>query len=587
MDAPNLNQLWADLIIAELVRNGVSRAVVAPGSRSAPLAVAAARNKRMEVLVHFDERGAAFAALGCSKTGKAAAVICTSGTALANCFPAVAEARLSATPLFILSADRPPELQECGANQTMFQQSFFGDYAECAITLSCPVISMKPETVLAAVDNAVAAAGARGSGGPVHVNCMYREPLAPDVEAFPRAEDYMKDIKEWEAGSLPYTHAENRPELFSEEQLTQVHDLLQKSRSGLTLIGGLATPGEQDAALQLAQYLRWPVFADITSGCREKLADDIMISMYDVLLHSEKFRARCVPDTIVHIGDVFVSKRLQEHLSGIRPVYIQLTPRKDKRDPMHCVTHRFQVDVAAACGQIMRPGSAPPSSRLLDICAPINREVCKTLARITTDGAAFTELTVAATVNECCSRGTALFVGNSMPVRDLDMTTDRCKASVVCANRGVSGIDGNIATAAGVAWGTGGRTLALMGDMATLHDLNSLPLLERVGAPVVLVIVNNHGGGIFSFLPIARHHDVFEPYFINPHDWRFDKAAAMFGLDYQPVRDHEQLKDTLDNAFASGGSALIEAFVARDENVRAHAAMLKSVTETVDKCLGM
>lgn len=585
MEANDLNAFWAGLLVEELTRNGVTRFVIAPGSRSTPLAVAAFRSPKASVMVHFDERGAAFFALGCALAGNPAAVICTSGTAVANCAPAVAEAFNSALPLVVLSADRPPELQECGANQTMEQAGLFERHVRDHLNLPCPDAAIPPQVLLARVD-AVLASGLVGTPGPVHINCMFREPLAPNPDGMSWQEACPETLADWKEGTAPFTRWEKPCRSLSLAQCGELESLLAGSAKGLLMIGRLNDPLETAAAMELATMLGWPVVADITSGCRNDGRIPNLIGHYDLLLRSGKFRELCAADCVLHVGDVFVSKYLQEHLRGLNAAYVQISPRSDNRDPLHRVTRRYTLDLATLPGQLRNMIRPRPRNTWLDSLLAVDKEAGKRLHAALRTDSRLTELAVAEAVESFLSPEMALFIGNSMPVRDLDVLLRNCPSPVIRANRGVSGIDGNLATAAGMKWNLPGGVAVLIGDMAALHDLNSLALLSKVDGPMVVMVVNNQGGGIFSFLPIARHGDVLDPCFTNPHSWQFDHAAAMFGLDYVRVDTWGALEEALQSASDGRSSRLIEIAVDREYNVRSHQRIYNEIARDMDAFLG-
>jgi len=562
----------------------VTRFVIAPGSRSTPLAVAAFRNPKASIMVHFDERGAAFFALGCALAGNPAAVICTSGTAVANCAPAVAEAFNSALPLVILSADRPPELQECGANQTMEQAGLFGRHVRGNLHLPCPDAAIPPQVLLARVD-AVLASGLAGTPGPVHINCMFREPLAPEPDGKTWQEACPETLGEWKDGEAPFTRWEKPCRGLSPAQRGELESLLAGSTQGLLMIGRLNDPLEVSAARELATILGWPVVADITSGCRSDGRIPNLICHYDLLLRSGKFRELCAPDCVLHVGDVFVSKYLQEHLRCLDAVYIQASSRSENRDPLHRVTRRYTLDLATLPGQVREMIRPCPSNTWLNALLAADKEAGKRLHAALRSDSRLTELAVAEAVESFLSPEMALFIGNSMPVRDLDALSRNCPASLVRANRGVSGIDGNLATAAGMTWNLPGGVAVLIGDTAALHDLNSLALLSKIDGPMVVMVVNNQGGGIFSFLPIARHGDVLDPCFTNPHPWHFDHVAAMFGLEYVRVDTCDALEAALRTASDCRCSRLIEILVDREHNVRSHQRIYSEIARDMDAFL--
>lgn len=584
MEANDLNAFWAGLLVEELTRTGVTRFVIAPGSRSAPLAVAAFRNPKASIMVHFDERGAAFVALGCALAGSPAAVVCTSGTAVANCAPAVAEAFNSALPLVILSADRPPELQECGANQTMAQADLFGGHVRGSLNLPCPDAAIPPQVLLARVD-AVLASGLVGTPGPVHINCLFREPLAPEPDGKTWQAACPDTLGEWKNAKAPFTCWEKPCRTLSPAQRGELESLLAGSAKGLLMIGRLNDPLETAAAMELATMLGWPVVADITSGCRSNDRIPNLICHYDLLLRSGKFRELCVPDLVLHVGDVFVSKYLQEHLRGLDAAYVQISSRSDNRDPLHRVTRRYTLDLAMLPDQFRNVINPCPGNAWLDALLAADKEAGKRLHAALRADSRLTELAVAEAVESSLPPEMALFVGNSMPVRDLDALLRNCPSPLVCANRGVSGIDGNLATAAGMKWNLPGGVAVLIGDTATLHDLNSLSLLSKADGPVVVMVVNNQGGGIFSFLPIARHGDVLDPCFTNPHPWHFDHAAAMFGLEYVCVDTRDALEEALQSGSDGRSSRVIEILVEREYNVRSHQRIYSEIARDMDAFL--
>ena len=299
--APNLNHLWTTLLIEELVRNGVDTYCVAPGSRNAPLSVAVARHHRTRCIVHHDERGAAFHALGHARaSGVPAAVVTTSGSALANVWPAVAEASLAQIPLLVLTADRPPELQDAGANQTMDQVRFFGGFAQWSTTLPCPSTSIDPAVVLTTADQA--ASRCRGpTRGAVHVNCMFREPLAP-TDLGECYEAYLEPVRAWCESDRVYTRYEDPSVLPAHESLAEVVELVRRSPRGLLVAGRLPGAEAREAVVELAEVLRWPLLADVTSGLRLDARPRTIVPYHDVLLSSEAFmqrRMRTCPKPVI------------------------------------------------------------------------------------------------------------------------------------------------------------------------------------------------------------------------------------------------------------------------------------------------
>ena len=586
--AANLNHLWAGLLVEELVRNGIDAFCVAPGSRSAPLVVAAARHRQARAMVHYDERGAAFHALGHARAaGAPAAVVTTSGSALANVWPAVVEASLERVPLLVLSGDRPPELQDAGANQTMDQVGFFRGYAEWSATLPCPSRSIDPSVVLTTVDQAVSRC--RGpSGGAVHLNCMFREPLAPTDEG-EDFEPYLAPLEAWRAGERPYTRYESAPARPSREALDRLAALVGRRPRGILVAGRLADPAARRAAADLAVSLGWPLLPDVTSGLRLDGRPGNSVHYHDTLLSSETFMRRRRIEAVIHLGGRLTSRRLMDHLEAVRPGdYVVVDDHPHRQDPIHRATQRLRLPVAAFCESLKERvgeavGQAAGGADWLAGWRQASERVGRGFAECFNRDRGLNEPKVAWLVSRRMGAGEGLFLASSMPVRDMDAfgCPRPDDPPSVAANRGASGVDGAIATAAGFARGLGRPTTLLVGDAAFLHDLNSLGLARDLRTPLVVVILNNDGGGIFSFLPIAGFPDVFERYFAAPHGMTFEHAAALFDAAYARPSTTDEFVAAYDEARRRPAATLIEVRTRREENRDIHLGLRQAALEGV------
>ena len=594
--AANLNHLWAQLLVEECVRHGVNTFFVAPGSRSTPLTTAVARHPDTHVIVHVDERGTAFAALGYGRaTGRPAGWITTSGTAVANGLPAVVEAATDGVPMLLLTADRPPELRDTAANQTIDQVKIFGDYARWQFDLPTPTTDIAPQMVLTTAAQAIHRAR-RMPPGPVHLNCMFRKPLAPVPDGHDYA-DYTAPLADWAARSEPYTaHGVTRKTPGAEAVDTLVASL-REAACGLIVAGRLRSEAERAAVLQLAETMGWPLLPDITSNLRlGPVADAVArIPFADQLLTSEAFRAAHRPDCVLHLGGRFVSKRLQQFVEAVRPrQHIVVRPDPARFDPGHQVTRQVESDVAAFCTALAEAwdGSAGRPAGKSDWTAAWQAVGARAQAAIEAfdqQAEALTEPLAARLIAEYIPDRQALVLASSMPVRDMNRYgTTEGAAVPVFANRGASGIDGTIATAAGVIHGRRaagdrrqqpGATL-LIGDLALQHDLNSLALLRS--APMVVVVINNNGGGIFHFLPIAESGDVFEPYFATPQYRAFHHAAALYELSYYQPKTPSDFVSAYLGACADEGGAIIEVKTERAANHALHETLERRVADAVE-----
>ena len=619
-----MNQIWADLLVEELVRAGVGLFCLAPGSRSAPLALAVAAHPRAECVMHYDERGTAFCALGYGRAARRpAAWITTSGTAVANGMPAVVEASMDGVPMLLVTADRPPELRAAGANQTIDQVKIFGNYVRWQFDLPAPDPAIDPAVVLTTADQAVYRAR-RMPAGPVHLNVMYREPLVSNPDRS-RYADYLHGLQTWQDSEAPYTRygsgldisktpttgyelatdisktptvgsgsANNISELLTTYSLdaprfeSLIH-ALRRAKRGLVVAGRFHTRIQADAVRRLASELDWPLLPDVCSQLRFSgaspanwHADGVaeggaMASRYDLALASEAFRVSHTPDAVLYFGGAAVSKRLHAWLADVRPaLFAVVRESPDRMDPGHCVTEYIETGIAPFCRSVMDHFKTGPGAgkrtRNKDWAASwaaASDTVALTMDEHMPDD--LSEPAVARLLSQHTPDQATLVLASSMPIRDMDMFGDAAgRAPFVAANRGASGIDGIVATAVGLAHGRRAPVILVAGDLALLHDLNSLALAASAPEPVVIVAINNHGGGIFSFLPVARCGEAFEPMFGTPHPWCFEQAARMFGLGYDHVRDMDALSEAYASALSSGESRIIEVTTDRDENLQLH-----------------
>lgn len=582
-EAPNRTHLWARLIVDELARCGVGHAVIGPGSRSTPLTVAAARHPEISDRIHFDERGGAFHALGIARaTRTPVAWITTSGTAVANGLPAVMEAARDHVPLVLCTADRPPELRETGSNQTVDQVNVFGPRVRASFDLPAPEPRHQPEALLTTVDQLLRKANGPPAG-PVHLNCMYRKPLEPvDDPSFERS--VPTPLESWHDSRDPYTrYPAGRPPVPADDRRRLV-ELLRPDRRGLVLPGRISDPHEAEATRRIAEHLGWPLLPDVSSQLRLGARSAISAPLHELILRSS-FRDRYQPDLVLQVGDRPVSKPLRTYLRERAPAHrVVLAPHADRIDPDHRVTHRFTgsaSSVHTALVESDRDARSPDEWTTAWIDA--QRRAERALDRALDLEGPCTEPAIARVLTAEIPDTHALFLGNSRPVRDAHaFGASDGPAAPTITNRGASGIDGSIATTAGFLVGSDGPVTALIGDLALLHDLNSLALLPDGDRPVVLVVINNDGGGIFHFLPIAEYSEVFESHFGTPHGMHFADAASQFDLAYARPESIDSFRTAYREAAERPGSTLVEVVTDRVENRRLHERLSRTVAEAVE-----
>lgn len=534
-DIGSLTEKKALLLIKTLRDSGVKKFFISPGSRSAPLALAAREIARGDTEVHFDERGLGFYALGFAKASRdPVAVIVTSGTAVANLFPAVAEAGQAGIPFLVLTADRPPELKQCGANQTMPQSGIFSPHTVLDIELPLSDPGFSDDYLVSSASYAVFRARSDDKG-PVQINCPIRE---PSFSLF--SPKYPERV--------PCVYEPTEP-LPSSASFAEWSKILSSANSGILVLGSDAVETDAAPVIALAERIGFPIFSDIISGGRKIGSHDCHIEYFPMLL---KLFPDIRIDTVLQIGDRIVSKTLASVIDNQTKHRLLVAPHTRRQDPSSSVTRRMQCRTDRFCNTLLSYVDFPVK-RFASYWKQQSRLVEEILSEHFRKQEALTEPYLPFFFRDFPS----LFLANSMPIRNADSFLFSPKGTpFLQANRGVSGIDGNIASAVGMAEGLQRPTIALIGDISCLHDLNSLSLLVKSRFPVYLVIVNNGGGGIFSFLPIAKKTEACAEMFTYEHGYSFKKAAEMFSLPFFSVNTCGELRSAFESL--PGTSAVIE-----------------------------
>ena len=544
------NSKWAHSLIDQLIQQGAVNFCIAPGSRSTPLALAAARHPKAKITVHFDERGLGFYALGLSQARQFPSVlIVTSGTAVGNLLPAVMEACHSHIPLIVLTADRPPELRSCGANQATDQIKIFQNFTLWQADLPCPDPNIPEEYIRSEAAQAVFQALRMG---PVHLNCQFREPLFE--EPSPKTEGK----RQW--------HADLHLTLDPAVQ-KQCHEMIKMHRRGLLLVGRLAPGTPIFPFFRLAKRLGWPIFADLLSQVRCEKPPNEVIEHFD---HIIRAKAAPIPDFILHCGGAFTSKALNEWVHTLNIPTLHVSSWIERIDPLHNRPARVCADPAQFCEQIEIDRA--PDNQWLRQWQPIDRRMKNVIDASFDSAHPLTEADMMRSIGEQLPDDWTVFLANSMPIRDAEHFLFPRKASHFFANRGLAGIDGQIATAAGIAAHLKKPMVAIIGDQSCLHDLNSFALLRHLSSPFILIVLNNFGGGIFSRLPVAREQEHFETLFGAGHSYRFEKIAQMFDLPYQSI------EQTLRVDFSR--TVIVEIFTSRKENVSFEKQILENCSKS-------
>ncbi|MGI8579419.1 MAG: 2-succinyl-5-enolpyruvyl-6-hydroxy-3-cyclohexene-1-carboxylic-acid synthase [Solirubrobacteraceae bacterium] len=548
----------------ELARCGLTDACTSPGSRSAPLVLALVREERIRCWSHIDERCAGFFALGLAKaTGRPAVIACTSGTAAANFAPAVHEAHEGHVPLVVLTADRPPELRDIGAGQTIDQVKLYGSAAKWFFEVGNHEATEDRLRWIRQLACRAYATSLDGRPGAVHLNFPLREPLVLDEE-LPPDESGRPDERPW-VTLCAATHTPGSAAALS--------DLATKER-GVVIAGRTDDPKAGRAAARFAEHAGWPVLGDPLSGARTGAS---AIAHYDALLRGATFASANDPEVVVRVGDLPTSKPLRQWLTaapGAR--HVALDPAGAWQDPSSSVEEILGGDpVEALTSAIEETPSRQRISPWLTGWLAADRETAEAISATLSDE--LSEPSVAATIGRVLPPDATLWVASSMPVRDVEtFFPARDAPPRVLSNRGANGIDGTVSSAFGVA-ATGARTVLLIGDVALAHDLGGLLAAGRLGLSLTIVLLNNDGGGIFHFLPLVSASDVFEHHVATPHGLDFAAAAQLYGIEHRRIDDLEALRIALEEP-ASKGTRILEVRTDREANVALHRRVWDAVT---------
>lgn len=581
MTAPNRNALWARVLVQELARGGVAHACVAPGNRSGPLAFALAAEPGLRTWSHVDERSMGFFALGLAMaTGAPVALACTSGTAAANLLPAVVEAGQARVPLVVLTADRPHDLRDTGANQAIDQVGLFGRQVRWAADLPPPAAEDRALRHLRSLA-CRALLEARGPpAGPVHLNVPMAKPLEPtpagDVPqgfaaAHPRA-------VEGRPGGAPWVAVRASPRPPAPADVAAVAARLE-GRRGVIVAGPQRDARLPPALARLAAATGFPLLADPLGGARFGPAAGL--GAFDAFLASAAVRAALAPEVVVRAGAAPTSDALLRWMEEDAAELV-LLDEAGWREPLHLPGERLAADPALAAdalaAAVRRP--APPAWRARWQRA--EDAAAAALAR----GEAFFEGAAARATVEALPEGATLVVSNSLPVRDLDrFAPPRGKALRVLGNRGASGIDGVTSTALGVAAAGQGPVVLLTGDLAFYHDLPGLMAFRRLGVAATLVVLHNDGGRIFEQLPAARFDPPFRDLFVTPHGLDFEHAARLFGARFRRAADLKGYEAALAEALREGGPQVLEARIEPEAAARERRRATEAAARAAEEAL--
>jgi len=560
---------YLSAFINGLKSSGVQQAVISPGSRSTSLALLLHREPAIQTFVEVDERSAAFFALGLSKTSEQpVALVCTSGTAAANYYPAICEANASHVPLVVLTTDRPHELRQVGAPQAMDQLQLFQSHVKLFVEMALPETG---EEMLNYAFWQGARSGATAQQvpmAPVHFNFPLREPLLPDLEM---VSDQRPPVK--------VVSGENT---LSNTQIMELVNQWQQKK-GVLVVGGTCTKEAAQWFIQLAQALNWPLIADPLANVLTSGTDSS-----HVLSHSDLFAnhlsEKMAPEVVVRFGQLPVAKNVMLWLKSLtaKTTFYLVDANGQWQDQLKRAQTVIHASETSLIQQILSQLEQPTPISWLNRWKALENAVQTALVESVL-AAELNEMTASLTVHQQMVAKGQLFVSNSMPIRYLDrfMTKQNYR---LLGNRGINGIDGIVSTALGMtAVAPERQNILLIGDLAMYHDMNGLLLAKRYGLPLTIVLLNNNGGGIFSFLSQRTlRADDFEPIFGTPIDLDFSLVAQLYGAEYTKISSLEQLKDCLVAAKIKPKFQILEVTGSRQANVALYEKIITTIAAKIE-----
>ena len=569
---------YAASFVDELAQNEVKHVVVSPGSRSTPIALLLVEHPDIKIHINVDERSAAFFALGLAKALKEpVGLLCTSGTAAANYYPAVIEAFYSRVPLIVLTADRPHELRDVGAPQAIDQIHLYGRHVKWFVEMALPESTDGMMRYARTVGARAVATAAAEPAGPVHLNFPLREPLIPDLE---KAKEYRQNK------ITPAVLIDSGERSLSASQIEAVATTLSQAKQGIIVCGELPHSEMKEAIVALAEKLAFPILADPLSQLRSGSHDKaVIIDAYDTFLRDETAKAAFRPEVILRFGAMPVSKPLLLFMKKQKQaITLVVDGGAGWREPAGLATNMIYSEEKDFCLKIADKIISSPNDEWLRLWQTVNGTTKDALASVR-DESELSEGKLFALLADMMPLESTLFVGNSMPIRDLDtFFLNNGKGIKTMANRGANGIDGVVSTALGVSTVSKNTVLAI-GDLSFFHDMNGLLAAKLQKQNITILLVNNDGGGIFSFLPQANEREHFETLFGTPHGLDFSHTSQLYGGKYNKVQSWGEFEKVFTESFEIQGLKIIEVPTERESNLQKHRNLWSFVSQEIKMVL--
>lgn len=580
----NITWLYTRAFVDELARSGVRHVCLCPGSRSTPLAMTFAEHDAFKMWMHLDERSCAFFALGLAKASrKAVVLVCTSGTAAANFFPAIAEASQACVPLIVLTADRPHELRDTGAAQTIDQIKIYGAYVKWFAEIAVPEANAEMLRYARTFACRAAATANETPAGVVHFNMPFREPLVPLATEISVNENE-REAYFGRADGKAFVEISRAKILPDEKIISNLAQSLAHNERGVIVAGMQNDAQFPDAVAKLADALGYPILADPLSQvrCGEHCRENV-IDSYDAFLRDGKIVQQLAPEIVLRFGAIPTSKPVLQYLQQHASARQILIDDASWNEPAHIASEMIRGDATLFCNELVEKIAAPrQKSEWLTEWQDINARTKSAIAAQLETYNEFFEGRVFSELAELLPNNVTCFLSSSMPVRDADTFFPSNARNIrFLSNRGANGIDGVVSSALGAGATSEGKLVLAIGDLALYHDLNGLLAAKLHKLNALIVLVNNDGGGIFSFLPQAAYPEHFEKLFGTPHGLDFEHAAKLYGANFVDAKAWDEFRAAVKESLARKGLDIVQVKTNRETNVTMHRAVWKAVANRI------
>ena len=562
----NRNILWTETFVNELVLAGIKYACISPGSRNTPLTLAFANNKKIKSYVLVDERSTAFFALGLAKSSNTpVAIVCTSGTATAEFYPAIIEAYQQRVPLIVCTADRPPELLDVGANQTINQNNLYKNHIRLFVDIGLPELTIRRLKHIKSTARRAVYESFIKSKGPVHLNFPFRKPFEPEFHTDEVNRNIIDYAKTNGRDKKTFAELEERKNLKNEKWFKDIANFLMTVKKGLIIAGPENyNPAFSQIIVKLAKRLNYPILADGCSNIRFGNHDkDLIITNYDAFLRSDSFAKKIKPEFIVHFGRTITSKALDTFLENCNAPRYMINDYGDWFDPSNKSLAAYDCKPYSFCERMDEFLEEEKFIRKpedwLNTYLTADKKTAKMKMRLIDGSPSFDEPCIISEIVNELPDNSQIMISNSMPVRDFDyFASNTGKKLTVFNNRGASGIDGIISTALGIKCGSNKTTVLITGDLAFYHDLNGLLAAFKYSLPLIIILINNNGGGIFEILPISNYGKIFKDYFIAPLNLEFSHFVKAYKGNYKKIKDRKIFQNTFKDSLKKKNFSVIE-----------------------------